>query len=285
VTRVRALAAVLALVAVAAAVAGAPGVRAADAPALHQGIHEGAEFLIGMPPQWNGALVMFGHGYEGEGPGRGGMRSWPLSHLVARGYAGAASGYRSRGYRPDWFVADTLALRERFINQFGRPRWTIIHGQSMGGHVAVASLELHPDVYQGALVECGVIDGVGIVDWLYAYTAAAEYLSGVRLLDAPERQAFAALVNGPWLDAMGMPGSYTEQDPRAGDDDPRDRGPAGTVPAAAGLPAPHAGRRDVAPAGPAPGALGRALHVRRRRARAGVRRPRGVDGAGRGAGR
>jgi hypothetical protein len=34
----------------------------------------------------------------------------------------------------------------------------------MGGHVGIATLELYPDVYQGALIECGVIDGVGITD-------------------------------------------------------------------------------------------------------------------------
>lgn len=179
--------------------------------AIIEGTHEGADFLIGMPASWNGGLVLFAHGYEGEGMGRGSLRGSPLStHLESRGYAWAASGYRSKGYRPDWFLADMLALRTMVIARFGVPRWTILHGQSMGGHVAIASLEQHPEVYQGALVECGVIDGIGLVDWLYSYTAAAEYLSGVRLLDAPDRQAFAGLVNGPWLAAMGMPGQYVE---------------------------------------------------------------------------
>jgi len=78
----------------------------------------------------------------------------------------------------------------------------------MGGHVAIASLELHPEVYQGGLIECGVVDGVGLVDWLYACTAAADYLSGVRLLDTP-RPGFDGLVNGTWIGLMGMPGDYT----------------------------------------------------------------------------
>jgi pimeloyl-ACP methyl ester carboxylesterase len=121
--------------------------QAAEAPTLREGEHEGADFVVSVPEQWNGGLVMFAHGYEGEGPGRGGVHRSPLaSHLTANGYAWAASGYRSRGYRPDWFLADTLALRERVVKEFGRPRWTIIHGLSMGGHVATASLELHPEV-------------------------------------------------------------------------------------------------------------------------------------------
>ena len=211
--KVRAAAAALVVLIAAVAIALWPAARSvAQAPTLRQGTHEGADFIIGLPTTWNGGLVMFAHGYEGEGPGRGSVRTPSLgNHLLEGGYAWAASGYRSKGYRPDWFVADVLALRERFVNEVGRPRWTIIYGQSMGGHVTIASLELHPEVYQGALMECGIIDGVGLVDWLRAYTTAAEYLSGVRILDAPDRQAFDALISGPWLDAMGQPGSYTER--------------------------------------------------------------------------
>jgi dienelactone hydrolase len=151
-----ALAALLVLV----AAAFQPGETPA-AVTIAQGTHEGADFIIGMPlrTRWNGDLVMFAHGYEGEGPGRGTVNPPPLSgQLTKRGYAWAASGYRSRGYHPDRFMADTLALRERFIREFGRPKRTIIHGQALGGHVAVASLERHPEVYQGAFVECGVLD-------------------------------------------------------------------------------------------------------------------------------
>jgi hypothetical protein len=64
-------------------------------------------------------------------------------------------------------------------------------------------------VYHGALIECGVIDGVGIIDWLYAYTAAAQYFSGLALLDTP-RPEFDKLVYTRWLAAMGEPGYYTD---------------------------------------------------------------------------
>ena len=154
---------------------------------------------------------MFAHGYEGEGSGIGAARSEPLdAHLTRRGYAWAASGYRVWGYRPDWFLFDVLELRAYFIKRFGPPRWTIIHSQSMCGHITIASLELYPEGYQGALIECGNIDGVGLTDWLHAYTAAAEYFSGLPLLDTP-RPEFDTLANGPWLGLMGEPGYYTER--------------------------------------------------------------------------
>src|SRR5262245_41595264 len=187
---------------------------AAHTRELRDGVLEGADYLLSMPANWNGGLIMFAHGYEGEATAKGTVRSSPLDfYLTEHGYAWAASGYRSWGYRPDWFLADTLALRAMFIKTFGPPRWTIIHGQSMGGHVAIASLELHPEAYQGGFIECGVVDGIGLVDWLYAYTAAAEYFSHLPLLQT-SRPQFEVLANGKWLAIMGTPGSYTKMGSR-----------------------------------------------------------------------
>jgi len=181
-------------------------------PVSRLGVHEGTQYRIEVPAAGNGGLVMYAHGYEGEGSGPGGMQRSPLaSHLTSHGYAWAASSYRSRGYRPDWFIADTLAVREVFVSEVGPPRWTILHGQSMGGHVAIASLELHPGIFQGGLIECGIIDGVSIIDLNYAYRAAAEYFSGVTLMDAPGPQVLGERVNTVWLPLMGMPGAYTER--------------------------------------------------------------------------
>jgi pimeloyl-ACP methyl ester carboxylesterase len=181
-------------------------VDAAEAPGQYEGVLGGTQYRISVPPNWNGGLVMFAHGYQGEGSGGGLAFPEPLdNYLETHGYAWASSGYRGKGYRPDLFLLDLLALRARLIERFGQPRWTIIHGQSMGGHVAVASLELHPKIYQGGLIECGVIDGVGLVDWLMAYTAAAEYFSGLPLLETPRPQ-FDELANVEFPRLMGTPG-------------------------------------------------------------------------------
>ena len=61
----------------------APALTAAD-PALREGVHEGVHYVISVPAQWNGGLVMFAHGYEGEGLGRGSVRGSTLAgHLTA----------------------------------------------------------------------------------------------------------------------------------------------------------------------------------------------------------
>jgi hypothetical protein len=81
----------------------------------------------------------------------------------------------------------------------------MIYGQSMGGHIVVATLEQYPGLYQGGLAECGLVDGIGIADYLIAYAAAAETISGVPFLDAPDQQTFWRLINERVVPALGTP--------------------------------------------------------------------------------
>ena len=190
------------------------GVRRADAQRAaisRTGTLGGANYRIEVPADWKGGLVVFAHGIQrGVGPGE--VRSPPLAtHILGEGHAWAASGYRAREYQPHLFIEDLIALREHFLREIGHPRWAIIYGQSLGGHIVVATLELHAGLYQGGLAECGLVDGIGIADYLLAYTAAAELISGVRLLDAPDKTAFARLLNDGVVPALGTPGAYTER--------------------------------------------------------------------------
>jgi hypothetical protein len=184
----------------------------AEPPAIsRRGVLGGADYLIEVPANWRGGLVAFAHAVQ-RGPGPGTVVVPPLgSHIVAHGHAWIASGYRAREYQPHLFIEDLVSLREHFLKEIGPPRWTIIYGQALGGHVVVASLELRPGLYQGGLAECGAVDGIGIVDHLLAYTAAAEFIAGVPLLDAPDQPTFARLLNERVVPALGMPGSYTDR--------------------------------------------------------------------------
>jgi pimeloyl-ACP methyl ester carboxylesterase len=186
-----------------------PTFGALPGAAADSGYYPGGAYRIEIPAAWNGGLVIFAHGYRGEGPDIFVSDTPIREHLIARGYAWAASSYRGNSFRSDWGVDDTLALRDLFIQRYGSPRWTILYGQSMGGHVVVASLEQHPGIYQAGLAECGVLMGIEEYDYLAAYTAAADFLSGVHLLDAQSQAAFTGLVHDQWLPAMGSPGAYT----------------------------------------------------------------------------
>ena len=76
----------------------------------------------------------------------------------------------------------------------------------MGGHIVVASLELGPGLYQGGLAECGLVDGIGIADYLLAYTPAAELIAGAPLRAKP------TLAQLPQFEGVrvGFPGTYGE---------------------------------------------------------------------------
>ena len=174
------------------------------------GVLDDAAYRIEIPRSWNGGLVMYAHGYRGEGPDLSVSDPPIRRHLIENGYAWAASSFRMNGYRPDIGMEDTLALKEHFIRRYGAPRWTIIEGTSMGGHVLFASLELHPDAYQGALAECAAI-GIDEIDYLAAFAAAAEYISGVDLLGAPDAQTYVRRVIGEWLPAVGFAQTPTEK--------------------------------------------------------------------------
>ena len=182
----------------------------AQRPAINRsGVLGGAQYLIAVPENWQGGLVVFAHGIQ-RGTGPGDVTRPPIaSHIAAAGHAWISSGYRAREYQPHLFIEDLVALRELFLKEIGPPRWTLIYGQSMGGHIVVASLELRPGLYQGGLAECGLVDGIGIADYLMAYTAAAELIAGVPLFDLPDRDAFARAVGEGVVPALGMPGSYT----------------------------------------------------------------------------
>jgi dienelactone hydrolase len=182
----------------------------AERPAINRsGVLGRAPYLIAVPENWQGGLVVFAHGIQ-RGTGPGDVTRPPIaSHIAAAGHAWISSGYRAREYQPHLFIEDLVALRELFLKEIGQPRWSVIYGQSMGGHIVVASLELKPGLYQGGLTECGLVDGIGIADYLMAYTAAAELIAGVPLLDAPDRDAFARAVGEGVVPALGMPGSYT----------------------------------------------------------------------------
>ena len=169
----------------------------------------GADYLIEVPANWSGGLVVFAHGIQ-RGSGKGTVAPPPIGiHILRERHAWIASGYRASEYQPHLFIEDLVALRELFVKEIGAPRWAIIYGVSMGGHIAVASLELRPGLYQGGLTECGLVDGIGIADYLMAYTAAAELISGVPLLDAPDRESFYRMLNERVVPALGMPGAYT----------------------------------------------------------------------------
>lgn len=146
------------------------------------GVHRRAGYAVEVPPRWNGELVMWAHGFRGNGAGLTvdapayGLRE----RFVAQGYAWAASSYDRNGYDVESGVRSTRELAQEFRRLVGPPERTYLAGVSMGGHVTARSLEQYPHSYDGALPMCGVLGDVTLFDYLIDHQLAAEALSGVQ---------------------------------------------------------------------------------------------------------
>jgi hypothetical protein len=172
------------------------------------GTHEGAGFRIEVPANWNGALVMYAHGYRGETGALTVSNPGIRSFLLAKGFAWAASSYYRNHYDVRAGVLSTNALARHFDSVTGlTPKRYFIHGQSMGGHVTVAAIEQYPNrscppgrlgrfcreaveflgelvggvKYEGAVPVCGVTGDERLFDYFNDFNLLAQYLAGVEV--------------------------------------------------------------------------------------------------------
>lgn len=142
------------------------------------GVHTNAGYLAEVPENWNGKLVMYAHGFAGTGPELG-VSPPPLRHhLIANGFAWAASSYHSNNYVPGIGAKDTHALVKKVSSLIGKPDRVYITGFSMGGHVIGVSIEQWPNTYDGALPMCGVMGDSELFDYFQDIYLTAETLIG-----------------------------------------------------------------------------------------------------------
>lgn len=124
----------------------------------------GSLYEIDVPANWNGDLVLYAHGIV--------QASLPVrppttqdgynilrSHLLASGYAVAASSYSSNGWALGDAVRRTHQLHKIVARKAGRPRRTFLVGHSMGALAIVKLAEQYPQDYDGVLAMCGPLGG------------------------------------------------------------------------------------------------------------------------------
>ena len=126
----------------------------------------GADYWIAIPKAWNGTLVLHTHGgprLKKPKPDDAIEDLQRFAVTVAEGYAWAGSNYRREGYGVRSAAEDSDNLRKLFWETYGRPKRTILHGQSWGGNVAAKTAELYGKDADGSLVYDGVILTSGVV--------------------------------------------------------------------------------------------------------------------------
>lgn len=136
----------------------------------------GGFYWLALPAGWNkdsGVLVVHAHGGPADtGPakferGEEDLTRWSIT--VRAGYAWVGHTYRRGGFGVTIAAEDTERARRFFVQHFGQPRRTLLHGQSYGGAVASKAAELYAMVdgpggkvrgpYDAVLLTSGVLGG------------------------------------------------------------------------------------------------------------------------------
>ncbi len=145
-----------------------PGAVPQTARCLQGRDSAGAYYLIAMPQDWNGNLVLHAHGgpsLEAPTPERAveDLTRWAVT--VKAGYAWAGSTFRQGGVEVRAAAEDTERLRRIFREHVAKPRRTILHGQSWGAGVAAKGAEMFTaetvgrQPYDAVLLTSGVLGG------------------------------------------------------------------------------------------------------------------------------
>jgi pimeloyl-ACP methyl ester carboxylesterase len=133
------------------------------------GVLGGAYYTIAVPSNWNGTLALYSHGYVFAGqpllnPAPDAGDAATAGYLLQQGYALAGSSYSQNGWALQQAFNDQVALLSYFKTTCGKPTRSIAWGHSLGGIITAGLVQLHPNLFDGALPMCGVVAG-GIGTW------------------------------------------------------------------------------------------------------------------------
>jgi pimeloyl-ACP methyl ester carboxylesterase len=154
---------------------------------------DGATYVIDVPANWNGTLLLYSHGYVFPGnanPAYDFGDGTSANYLFAAGYALAGSSYSTTGWAVHEAFLDQIAVLDTFKSLVGTPTRTIAWGHSLGGMISAGLVQKYPDRFSGALPMCGVVGGgVGMwnqfLDQAFAFNilVAGKTLQIVRIAD------------------------------------------------------------------------------------------------------
>ena len=139
----------------------------------------GAHYLIAMPAQWSGVLVVHAHGGPILGPPKASRADedgtrWAIT--VKEGHAWAGSVFRQGGFAVTTAAEDTDRVRRIFVQHVAKPRRTVLHGQSWGGMVAARAAELYPASWDGMLLTSAAVAGPATYDFRVDIRAVYQHL-------------------------------------------------------------------------------------------------------------
>ncbi|HSM86333.1 MAG TPA: hypothetical protein VLT16_09295 [Candidatus Limnocylindrales bacterium] len=143
---------------------------------------DGAAYLIEVPANWNGTLLLYSHGYASPflPPNHFNLplppatdAGDPATHdvLLNAGFALAGSSYSSNGWAIEDALRDQIEVLDTFNTFFPKPIATIAWGHSLGGIITAGLIQNNPGRFNAALPMCGVLSG-GVATWNQALDSA-----------------------------------------------------------------------------------------------------------------
>jgi hypothetical protein len=151
--------------------AACPAPVAAIATCYSERLASGAYVLAATPKDWNGNLIVFGHGGPAVVPPTAAGSQNDLdkyAFAVRSGFGWVASSYRREGYGVQMAEQDSEDARRFFIERIAKPRRTIYHGASYGGLVGAKLIEAFAknadgsQNYDGAFFNSGFVVGAPV---------------------------------------------------------------------------------------------------------------------------
>ena len=129
---------------------------------------DGAPYRLVVPDGWNGALLVYAHGYrdKADHPGEVDNRNADIAPnpalataLLAQGYALAGSAWKDNGWAIGDAVDDLRNVVTHFRSTVTVPSRTILWGVSAGALAGAQSMERFGGLYDGALLGCAPLAG------------------------------------------------------------------------------------------------------------------------------
>src|SRR5262245_53856799 len=173
-------------------------------------LSDGATYLIEVPQNWNGTLLLYVQGYSFTPvPAIDIVDPLQRFYLLTHGYALAGSS-ASAGYRVQEALPEQIEVLDTFDTLIGQPSRTIAWAHSLGGSITAGLIQNYPERFSGALVMCG--EGGGSVgafnqrlDAAFAFKTLLAPGSGLQIVNISDPDANFSLAEEVLTAAQATP--------------------------------------------------------------------------------
>lgn len=163
---------------------------------------DGTAYRLDKPANWNGTLLV-----SLDYAPNGGTTATNVA-LHQRGFATSGVTRNVTGWSVGDAVDNHLRVHELFTTKYGRPTYTYINGNSLGGHTGAAALQARPDVFSGGVLQCA-----GLAGMVGSWNQKMDGLWTAKMLMVPDDPAypvidipdnFATVTRPAWLSMLAQ---------------------------------------------------------------------------------